>query len=151
MTQPRPTYEVGYRKPPKATQFQPGRSGNPRGRPKGLVTLASALEAAVSERVVVTENGRSRSLSKLEVVVKQAVNKAASGDLRAMQFVAQLLTLHPLGQPEPAAEDHSHDEDQQLLAGLVDRMQRAARTSLTQLLTQEDAEHEPSDLPDDCN
>jgi hypothetical protein len=149
MTQPRPTYEVGYRKPPKATQFQPGRSGNPKGRPKGLVTLASALEAAVSERVVVTENGRSRSLSKLEVVVKQAVNKAASGDLRAMQFVAQLLTLHPLGQPEPAAQDHVHEEDQQLLAGLVDRMQRAARTSLTQLLTQEDAEHEPSDLPDD--
>jgi hypothetical protein len=27
-------YEIGYRKPPKATQFRKGRSGNPRGRPK---------------------------------------------------------------------------------------------------------------------
>ena len=27
--------EVGYRRPPKASQFPPGRSGNPKGRPKG--------------------------------------------------------------------------------------------------------------------
>ena len=30
-----PTYEVGYGKPPQATRFQPGKSGNPKGRPKG--------------------------------------------------------------------------------------------------------------------
>ena len=30
-----PAYEVGYAKPPKATRFQPGKSGNPKGRPKG--------------------------------------------------------------------------------------------------------------------
>ena len=29
------THEVGYGKPPKAHRFKPGRSGNPRGRPKG--------------------------------------------------------------------------------------------------------------------
>ena len=28
-------YEVGYGKPPKATRFKPGQSGNPGGRPKG--------------------------------------------------------------------------------------------------------------------
>jgi Family of unknown function (DUF5681) len=28
-------YDVGYGKPPKTTQFQPGQSGNRRGRPKG--------------------------------------------------------------------------------------------------------------------
>jgi hypothetical protein len=27
-------YDVGYRKPPKASQFQKGKSGNSRGRPK---------------------------------------------------------------------------------------------------------------------
>ena len=26
---------VGYKTPPKNTQFQPGQSGNPKGRPKG--------------------------------------------------------------------------------------------------------------------
>jgi hypothetical protein len=30
-----PNYEVGYGRPPKGSQFTPGRSGNPKGRPKG--------------------------------------------------------------------------------------------------------------------
>jgi len=28
-------YETGYGKPPKAHQWKPGESGNPKGRPKG--------------------------------------------------------------------------------------------------------------------
>ena len=28
-------YEVGYGKPPEASRFKPGRSGNPKGRPRG--------------------------------------------------------------------------------------------------------------------
>src|SRR5215213_6143909 len=28
------SYEVGYRKPPRHTQFKPGQSGNPKGRPR---------------------------------------------------------------------------------------------------------------------
>jgi hypothetical protein len=27
--------KVGYKRPPKATQFKPGKTGNARGRPKG--------------------------------------------------------------------------------------------------------------------
>ena len=35
------SYEVGYRKPPVGTRFKKGQSGNPAGRPRGTVNLAT--------------------------------------------------------------------------------------------------------------
>ncbi len=138
MSRPKRDYEVGYGKPPKTSQFQPGHSGNPRGRQKGVLTLAAAINAAISERVVIKENGRSRAVSKLEVMVKQIVNKAAGGSLDAFKQVTHMLALYPLGQPETPALDQLQEQDQQLLAGLMDRLQRTARTDITNLLNQEE-------------
>lgn len=56
-------YTVGYGKPPRHTRFQKGQSGNPRGRPKGARGLKADLRAELSERVRVTENGRTRRLT----------------------------------------------------------------------------------------
>ena len=36
-------YDVGYKKPPKNTQFKPGQSGNPKGRPKKPTNIHEAL------------------------------------------------------------------------------------------------------------
>jgi len=41
-------YEVGYGRPPKATRFKPGCSGNPKGRPKGSKAPKTLLEEALS-------------------------------------------------------------------------------------------------------
>lgn len=83
-------YPVGYAKPPRNTRFKKGQSGNPAGRPKGSPNVATVLEQTLSELVVVNENGRRKTISKLEAAVKQLVNKAAAGDARALQ---QLLGL----------------------------------------------------------
>jgi hypothetical protein len=105
---------VGYGQPPKQTRFQKGRSGNPRGRPKGAPNLATALARTLKESVVITEQGRKKTITKFEAAVKQLVNKAASGEARA---IAQLLALvqvvesqvdahDPATQPLPEADQH---------------------------------------------
>jgi hypothetical protein len=79
--------EVGYGKPPQATRFRKGQSGNPRGRPRGSRNFATLLEEALAEPVSINENGRRRKASKLQVIVKQLVNKAAQGDHRSIHLL----------------------------------------------------------------
>ena len=83
-------YEVGYGKPPKEHRFKKGQSGNPKGRPKGALNIATVIDRVLREQVVITENGERKTISKLEASVKQVVNKAASGDMRAFQQVPPL-------------------------------------------------------------
>lgn len=110
MTKSDGDYEVGYRKPPVATQFKKGQSGNPAGRARGKASLATLLERAISANVVVNEDGRRTTKSKLEVAVTQAVNKAAKGDLKAFDMVVKLLPiLDPTGAQEITSPDLAAD------------------------------------------
>lgn len=86
-------YKVGYGNPPIETRFKDGQSGNPTGRPKGKLNLTTLLAQALSAKVVVNEGGRRQKISKFAVSVTQLVNKAAGGDLRAMQILLDLLPL----------------------------------------------------------
>jgi hypothetical protein len=86
-------YEVGYGRPPKKKRFKKGQSGNPAGRPKGSKNFLTVLEQALNEKVVITENGQQKEISKLEAAAKQLANRAAGGDLTAIQRVGQLALL----------------------------------------------------------
>jgi hypothetical protein len=76
-------YDIGYQRPPKLRQFQPGQSGNPKGRPKGSQNFITAINHELNSVVTVTENGIHKKIQKKQVVAKQLVNKAAAGDLKA--------------------------------------------------------------------
>lgn len=77
-------YEVGRGKPPKKTQFKKGQSGNPRGRRKGSKNFKSTLQTELKRQVTINEDGRRKRISKREAVAKQLVNKAVSGDPKAL-------------------------------------------------------------------
>jgi hypothetical protein len=116
---------VGYGHPPTQTRFQKGRSGNPHGRPKGAPNLATALARTLKEPVVITEQGRKKTITKLEAAVKQLVNKAASGEGRA---IAQLFALVQVVESQVDAQDPAAqslpEADQQVMARILRRLTR---------------------------
>jgi hypothetical protein len=99
------SYKVGYGKPPKATQFKRGRSGNPNGRPRGTHKLATDLAAELGERITVREDGRSRRISKQRALIKSLMARALQGDVRA---TAAMLALYARVITEPPEE---HDNE----------------------------------------
>ena len=80
----------GYGNPPEATRFKKGESGNPKGRRKGSLNVATVFAQTLREKVIVNENGQRKTMTKFEAAIKQFVNKAASGDLRALQLLVSL-------------------------------------------------------------
>ncbi len=86
-------YEVGYAKPPKHTRFQKGRSGNPKGRPKGSKGFDAIVQHELEAPVEVRENGRVQKISKREVIIKQMVNRAAAGNQRATELLLVRMDL----------------------------------------------------------
>lgn len=100
------SYEVGYGKPPKAKQFQKGRSGNSRGRPKGSKNFHTLLNEVLSQSMVITENGKTVKVSKKSAIILHTVNKAVKGDMKA----TSLLLPHILN-------SDLKEEDQQKVMG----------------------------------
>lgn len=119
---------VGYGRPPKRTRFQKGRSGNPRGRPKGALNLATVLARTIQEPVVITEHGQKKTITKLEAAVKQLTNQAASGDARAITHLCALVQgIERHADAQAPATQSLPEADQRVMARLLSRLTRQAQ------------------------
>jgi hypothetical protein len=118
----KPSYEVGYKKPPKHSRFQKGRSGNPNGRPKGGRNLRTEILAEITELITVRENGKAKKVPKLRGYIKRLSEKALNGDLRAILALCTLVRTH-LPEPEGLAEADTPlaEEDLALLVQFAGR------------------------------
>ena len=83
-------YEVGDRRPPKHSQFKPGVSGNPKGRPKGSVNLRTRIARQLRQTVPVTRHGRQVKMLKADLIAHQIVDAAAKGNLKAALWTVQV-------------------------------------------------------------
>jgi hypothetical protein len=84
-------YEVGYGKPPTHSRFQPGRSGNPKGRPRGTKNLKTDLIEELGEKILVREGEQARQVSKQRAVVKTLMARALKGDTRAASLLLSMM------------------------------------------------------------
>ena len=87
--QPQPSegrHDVGYKKPPKHSQFPKGRSGNPAGRPKAPIGIS------IKEILDGDQRGKNGEvISRREAYVIALVNEALRGNQKAFSKFMKLM------------------------------------------------------------
>jgi hypothetical protein len=123
-------YAVGYGRPPTATRFKSGVSGNAAGRPKGHKNLKTLIRQAMTAKITVQEGSSGRQVTKLEGVVLRQLQNALKGNDRSAMAVIKMAT--ELGFLEDAPDVTSVEtvlsaSDEKILKELVDRHHRGKR------------------------
>jgi hypothetical protein len=121
------TNDVGYGKPPQNSRFKRGRSGNPKGRPKGSLNLATVLQRTLRETIVISENGRRKVMTKLEAAVAELVRKATSGDGHAIRYLCQLVTSAEERSVVVEPTTQLSETDQKVMATILKRFQQSLK------------------------
>lgn len=121
-------YDVGYGKPPKHTQWKPGRSGNPKGRPKGSRNFKTDVKDTLKEPVRLTKNGKPKTVSTQAATLMRLREKALQGDQRALDRLIELAKTY---NDEELAEDTVQvgRTDADILAAYDARLLRSANPS----------------------
>lgn len=97
---PKP-YKVGYGRPPKQHQFQPGQSGNAGGGSKKGKRDAEDLMALLDRPVPVREGGVVTTMSPKEITLRTLTKKAMDADRKALFRLTELFLKYD-GFPPPS-------------------------------------------------
>ena len=111
-------YEIGYGKPPVASRFQPGQSGNPRGRPSSSPLMRSLVQQVMNGTLPIEQNGRIRRIPRKEALLLTLFSRAMKGDSKAG---ASLLNLALAAEaPKPGTPLSKEDIQEAYLNSLSD-------------------------------
>ena len=85
--------DVGYRNPPRKHCFPKGKSGNPKGRPKRdkiMSMIGERLHDALNQTITVTEGDKILKLTRKDLMVRQLIKAALTGEKRALVKLLKL-------------------------------------------------------------
>jgi hypothetical protein len=111
--------EIGYAKPPRAHQFKPGQSGNPRGRPKGAKNEATILRDLLNRKIDVRDGGRTRKITILEAILRRFAEDALKGNTKSAAFLFNRYAATQVGESQPGDDINADDRD--VIADFVQR------------------------------
>ena len=86
-----PEEAVGYKRPPRRTQFKPGQSGNPQGRPRKTETVAEVFSRQLNKKIELNDGGKMQTMTLLEAIAMQHTRKAAKGDVKSTRLVLEIV------------------------------------------------------------
>ena len=84
------SYPIGFGKPPRKHQFQPGHSGNPKGRPKGTKNTATLVREILDRKIEVRSGGTPRKVTVREGILTGFAQASLKGDTKSAAFLLQL-------------------------------------------------------------
>ena len=119
-----PQTDAAKDNPPDRGRFKPGRSGNPRGRPKGSRSLRNELAGILKERIAVREGGKHRRISRQHAMLLKLLEKALGGDIRAAStIINNVLKIEPQGPEQAVPEGDLSADDHEIVADFLRRNQ----------------------------
>ena len=134
------TYSVGYRRPPKDTQFKPGQSGNRNGRPKRQRNVRTVVGEVLNEPIKIREGNRTRSVTKLDAMIRSMTHAALAGNAKSQaNIIALLRTLGMTGQAPEASHAEPYTVDDEAL--IVDFLHRHGLASAEPLASNETSDN----------
>jgi len=115
--------KTGYKQPPNDHQFKPGRSGNPRGRPKGSRNLRTDLAEMMTKPIAIRENGKVKRISRQEAMLLGLYEKAVHGDVKAAKNIMDMIVKLNLASSSDKAVEISDEIDKTIIADFLRRHQ----------------------------
>ncbi len=121
-------HEVGYKKPPKATRFKPGQSGNPKGRPKGSKNFSAVVKDVLNMPVHVTEKGKRKSISTQKAALLKLREGALQGDVRKLNRLLEFAQVYNDEDLSFLTPEILPASDQKIIDRFMDRNKPSAST-----------------------
>jgi len=110
--------------------------------------VATVFIKTLREKVVINENGQRKTVTKLEAALKQLINKAASGDIRALRQLLESARDAEAKQNASVVQNPVIEElDQEVIDGIMRRFNPGEGGQGLQEATQE-ATQEANDVDD---
>ena len=80
-------HNVGRGKPPRGAQFKPGKSGNPKGRPKGSKNFGTLIFELANELVPAKDG----TMTRAEMMLRDLIDAALDGSPKQVLSVVQMM------------------------------------------------------------